>query len=212
MRRLVQQLLIVLPVLASCTAVKPEAVLSVAAAPEPAVPAMHAPAYVEPEYTGPRLPGRWGIYVDGANVPASFASSSTACGEQRHELAAEAVIRDAVVHTSRSAFDSTRSLTSPPGTGGQSGVTWALAIRLLQADAGLEWDDATARPVARADLKAEIAVFDSRGELVRRMTERAAAMSDYGSGCDNGAVLMSHAYRRASHALVSKIVPELGTN
>lgn len=213
MRRLFVPFIVVAPLLASCTASEPQAVLAVAAAPEPPGPAMPAPAYVAPEYSGPRLPGRWGIYVDAANVPASYRSDNAACGDRTYDIPADAVVRDAVMQTSASAFDMARLLASPPRNGNLGGLNWALAIRVTRADGGLDWQAASVRPVARADLKAEITVFDSRGRTIRTMTESAAALSDDGpGGCDGGEALMAKAWQRASQALMNEIVPELGTN
>lgn len=211
MRRLIVSLFLAAPLLASCTAVAPEEVLSVAAAPDPTVIPAPETAYVAPEYTGPRLPGTWGIYVDADKAPTSYRAGNAACGDRVYELPADAVIRDAVMETSAHAFNSTRALAAPPRHGG-NGLTWSLLVRLVQADGSLVWEDTSTRPMARADIKAEITVLDSRGDTIRKMTESATAMSDYGAGCEGGETLMTHAYKRASHRLVSRIVPEIGTN
>lgn len=213
MRRLTVSILLVTPMLVSCTGASTEEVLSVAAAPEPTVSAMPVPAYAAPEYSGPRLPGRWGIYVDAASAPTSFTSGDMACGGRTYELPAGTVIQDAVMQTSTNAFELARALGSPPRSGNIGGLTWALAIRVTRAEASFALDQGSANPVARADLKAEIAVLDKRGEVIRTMTESAAAISDVGSGgCNTGEAMLTVAYQRASNVLVSKVVPEIGTN
>ena len=215
MRRPIVAILLAAPLFASCQGAGPEAVLSVTAAPEQPVASMATPmpAYVAPEYNGPKLPGRWGIYVDAANVPHTYGSTNATCGDRSYDIPADTVIRDAIMDMSGRAFDSVRALASPPARGRSGGATWAMLIRLTQADGGLTWENASARPVARADLKAEITVFDSRGQVVNSMTENASAMSDYGpGGCEGGEALMTHAYQRASQSLLGKITPEIGTN
>ena len=223
MRRLSVPLVVIAPMLVSCTGAGPEAVLTVAATPEPPASTMPVPAFVAPEYSGPRLPGRWGVYVDAANAPTSFPTNGGAgsgaraggvdCVGMTYDVPAGSIIRDTMIETSNNAFDTARALSSPPRNGNIGGLTWALSIRVTRTEGSFVRDETTAGPVARADLNAEITVLDKRGEVVRTMTESAAAMSDAGSGgCNAGAALLTLAYQRASLALMNEVIPELGTN
>ena len=168
-------------------------------------------------YSGPKLPGRWGIYVDARNAPSSYRAASGTCTERSYDIAADTVIRNAIVKTSTAAFDGITPFASAPGGASltRADLTGALLVRVTRANGSLAWDE-TQAPVkssASAELAAEVTVLNASGRPLGTYTERASALSDDGpGGCDGAEALVAQAYERASRMLLERVLPDIATN